>query len=58
MNDQKEVVIDVNCHTSIAGLFAAGDVTNIKTKQIITASGEGAKAALEAYEYLVIHPAG
>ena len=58
LNDQKEIVIDVNCHTSIEGLFAAGDVTNIKTKQIITASGEGAKAALEAYEYLIIHSAG
>jgi alkyl hydroperoxide reductase subunit F len=58
MNDQKEVVIDVNCHTRIPGLFAAGDVTNIKTKQIITASGEGAKAALEAYEYLIINPVG
>ncbi|MBP1929093.1 alkyl hydroperoxide reductase subunit F [Methanolinea mesophila] len=58
MNDQKEVVVDVNCHTSIEGLFAAGDITNIKTKQIITASGEGAKAALEAYEYLLITSAG
>jgi alkyl hydroperoxide reductase subunit F len=55
MNDGKEIIIDVNCHTNIEGLFAAGDVTNIKTKQIITASGEGAKAALEAYEYLIIH---
>jgi alkyl hydroperoxide reductase subunit F len=53
MNDQKEVVIDIDCKTSVPGIFAAGDVTNIKTKQIITAAGEGAKAALSAYEYLM-----
>ncbi|HEU17259.1 MAG TPA: glutaredoxin, partial [Methanolinea sp.] len=53
MNEQKEIKIDINCHTSVPGIYAAGDVTNIKTKQIITAAGEGAKAALEAYEYLV-----
>ena len=53
MNDQKEIEIDINCHTSVPGIFAAGDVTNIKTKQIITAAGEGAKAALSAYEYLM-----
>lgn len=52
LNDQKEVEIDINCRTSVPGIFAAGDVTNIKTKQIITAAGEGAKAALEAYDYL------
>jgi alkyl hydroperoxide reductase subunit F len=53
LNDQKEIIIDINCHTSIPGIFAAGDVTNIKGKQIIIAAGEGAKAALEAYDYLV-----
>ncbi|MCX6700762.1 MAG: FAD-dependent oxidoreductase [Methanomicrobiales archaeon] len=53
LNDQKEIMIDINCHTSVPGIFAAGDVTNIKGKQIIIAAGEGAKAALEAYDYLV-----
>ena len=53
LNDQREVVIDINCHTTVPGIFAAGDVTNIKGKQIIIAAGEGAKAALEAYEYLL-----
>ncbi len=53
LNDLREVVIDVNCHTNVIGIFAAGDVTNIKGKQIIIAAGEGAKAALEAYEYLL-----
>jgi alkyl hydroperoxide reductase subunit F len=53
LNDQKEIIVDINCHTNVPGIFAAGDVTNIKGKQIIIAAGEGAKAALEAYEYLV-----
>ncbi|HNY89658.1 MAG TPA: FAD-dependent oxidoreductase [Methanoregulaceae archaeon] len=53
MNPDMEVVIDINCHTSVPGIFAAGDITNIRTKQIITAAGEGAKAALSAYEYLM-----
>ncbi|HNT09212.1 MAG TPA: glutaredoxin, partial [Methanoculleus sp.] len=35
------------------GIFAAGDATCIKGKQIIIAAGEGAKAALEAHEYLI-----
>jgi alkyl hydroperoxide reductase subunit F len=52
MNDQKEVVIDINCNTSVPGIYAAGDVTSIRTKQIITAAGEGAKAALSAYDHL------
>ncbi len=52
LNDQKEVIVDINCTTGTPGVFAAGDVTNIRTKQIITAAGEGAKAALEAYAYL------
>jgi alkyl hydroperoxide reductase subunit F len=53
MNQDGEIIIDINCHTSVPGMFAAGDVTNIKGKQIIIASGEGAKAALEAQEYLM-----
>lgn len=52
MNDEKEVIIDIDCKTSVPGIYAAGDVTNIRTKQIITAAGEGAKAALSAHEYL------
>lgn len=53
LNEHKEIVIDINCHTNIEGVFAAGDVTSIKGKQIIIAAGEGAKAALEAHEYLM-----
>lgn len=55
LNEKKEIVIDINCHTSVSGIFAAGDVTNITGKQIIIAAGEGAKAALEAYSYLMTH---
>jgi NADH-dependent peroxiredoxin subunit F len=53
LNPEKEVIVDVNCHTNVPGIFAAGDVTSVKGKQIIIAAGEGAKAALEAYEWLV-----
>jgi alkyl hydroperoxide reductase subunit F len=53
LNGKKEVVVDLNGRTSVPGIFAAGDVTNVKNKQIIIAAGDGAKAALEAYEYLM-----
>jgi alkyl hydroperoxide reductase subunit F len=35
------------------GIFAAGDVTTVPEKQIIVAAGEGAKAAISAYKYLL-----
>jgi alkyl hydroperoxide reductase subunit F len=46
--------IEVSCanETGIPGLFAAGDVTNVPEKQIVVASGEGAKAAIQANRYL------
>ncbi len=53
MNDRQEIIVDINCHTNVPGMFAAGDMTNVKGKQIIIAAGEGAQAALEAYEYLL-----
>jgi alkyl hydroperoxide reductase subunit F len=53
LNDKKEIIVDINCHTSTEGVFAAGDVTSVKSKQIIIAAGDGAKAALEAHEYLL-----
>lgn len=52
LNKIKEIDVDQNCKTKVAGLFAAGDVTDVKWKQIIIAAGEGAKAGLSAYEYL------
>lgn len=53
INDSGEIVVDCNCVTSVPGAFAAGDVTNIPEKQVIVAAGEGAKAALSAYRYLL-----
>jgi alkyl hydroperoxide reductase subunit F len=46
--------IKINCRneTSVPGIFAAGDVTDVPEKQIIIAAGEGAKAALMAFRYL------
>lgn len=52
LNEKKEIDVDQNCNTSVPGLFAAGDVADVKWKQIIVAAGEGAKAGLSAYEYL------
>ncbi|PTX17712.1 alkyl hydroperoxide reductase subunit F [Halanaerobium congolense] len=52
INQGNEIIIDANNKTSIEGIFAAGDVTNIKDKQIIVSAAEGAKAALRANEYL------
>jgi alkyl hydroperoxide reductase subunit F len=46
-----EIVIDKEHQTSIEGIFAAGDVTTEKYKQIIVAASEGAKAALSINEY-------
>jgi alkyl hydroperoxide reductase subunit F len=49
--------IKINCHneTNIPGVFAAGDVTDVPEKQIIIAAGEGSKACLSAFRYLVQH---
>ncbi|HJM42705.1 MAG TPA: glutaredoxin, partial [Nitrospinota bacterium] len=44
--------LDVN-ETGAPGVFAAGDVTNVKDKQVVVAAGEGAKAALRANEYIL-----
>ena len=52
LNDKKEIVVDSYGQTNIPGVFAAGDVTDIPKKQIVIAAGEGAKAAMSAYEYL------
>jgi len=48
-----EIVIDARCRTGVAGVFACGDVTNVPFKQVIVAAGEGAKAALSAYDYII-----
>lgn len=51
-----EIVVDAKCHTSLPGVFAAGDVTTVPYKQIVIAAGEGSKAALSAFDYLIRQP--
>lgn len=48
-----EIIIDARCETSVKGVFAAGDCTTVPYKQIIIASGEGAKASLSAFDHLI-----
>lgn len=47
------VVVNCGTETTVSGLFAAGDVTHLPVEQVVIAIGEGAKAALAAYEYLM-----
>jgi len=51
-NQLKEIKVNSKNETNIAGIFAAGDVTDITEKQIIIAAGEGAKALLSCFRYL------
>ena len=53
LDEQGRVVINRSTETGVPGLFAAGDVTNLPAEQVLVAIGEGAKAALAAYEYLI-----
>lgn len=52
LNEMGEIIIDKSNSTSVDGIFAAGDITDIPEKQIITAAGEGAKAAICAAKYI------
>jgi len=52
-NQRGEVIVDAMGDTGVRGVFAAGDVTATKDKQIVIAAGEGAKAALAAFQYLI-----
>ena len=53
LNNRGEVVIDRNNNTNVPGIFAAGDVTDQKNKQIIISMGAGANAALNAFDYII-----
>lgn len=53
LTDRGEIKIDSKGQTSVPGLFAAGDVTTVPYKQIVIAIGEGAKASLAAFDYLI-----
>ncbi|MBI4177669.1 MAG: FAD-dependent oxidoreductase [Candidatus Aenigmarchaeota archaeon] len=48
----KQIMINGLCETKTSGLFAAGDVTNMPFKQIVISAGDGAKAALQCYNYI------
>ncbi|KQW55289.1 alkyl hydroperoxide reductase subunit F [Variovorax sp. Root411] len=48
-----EILVDARGQTSVPGVFAAGDVTTVPFKQIIIAAGDGAKAALGAFDHLI-----
>jgi alkyl hydroperoxide reductase subunit F len=48
-----EIEVDARCQTSVPGVFAAGDATTVPYKQIIIAMGEGSKASLSAFDYLI-----
>ena len=48
-----EIVVDAKGQTSVPGVFAAGDATTVPYKQIIIAMGDGAKASLSAFDYLI-----
>ncbi len=48
-----EIIVDAKGQTNIPGVFAAGDVTTVPYKQIVIATGEGAKASLSAFDHLI-----
>jgi alkyl hydroperoxide reductase subunit F len=50
-----EIIINEKCETSTTGVFACGDVTTVPYKQIVISMGEGSKAALSAFEYLMLN---
>ena len=52
-NASGEIKVDRYNQTNIPGIFAAGDVTDVPEKQIIIAAGEGSKAALSVFRYLI-----
>ena len=52
LNDSKEIIVDKYCATSCEGIFAAGDVTDVPYKQAVISAGQGAIAALSAYNYI------
>lgn len=53
LNEQHEVVVQPDATTNTVGIFAAGDLTTSKYKQVVVSAGEGCKAALACYTYLM-----
>jgi alkyl hydroperoxide reductase subunit F len=56
LSPRGEIEVDARGHTSLPGVFAAGDVTTVPFKQIVIAMGEGAKASLSAFDHLIRLP--
>ena len=48
-----EIIVDAKGQTNVPGVFAAGDCTTVPFKQIVIAAGDGSKAALSAFDYLI-----
>ncbi len=53
LSPRGEIEVDARGETSVPGVFAAGDATTVPYKQIVIAAGDGAKAALSAFDYLI-----
>jgi alkyl hydroperoxide reductase subunit F len=53
LSDRREIVVDDRGQTSVPGVFAAGDATTVPYKQIVIAMGQGATAALSAFDHLI-----
>jgi alkyl hydroperoxide reductase subunit F len=53
LDERGRIIVDGANRTSVPGIFAAGDVTNNIAEQVLIAVGDGAKAALSAYDYLL-----
>ncbi len=53
LSNRGEIEVDARGETSVPGVFAAGDCTTVPYKQIVIAMGEGSKASLSAFDYLI-----
>jgi alkyl hydroperoxide reductase subunit AhpF len=53
LDERGRIIVDCANRTNVPGIFAAGDVTDTFAEQVLVAVGEGVKAALSAYEYLL-----
>ena len=51
-NERNEILVNERCESNCPGIFGAGDVTQVPYKQTVISAGEGAKAGLQAYNYL------
>jgi thioredoxin reductase (NADPH) len=52
LSENGQIVTDLSMHTSVPGIFAAGDVRAESSRQLVSAAGDGATAALAAIQYL------